>query len=95
MVLHTINRTGELLDSCLRCLSEGDVLLLIEDAVYAACLSHPQLEALKDGGAKLCVLAEDVAARGLASRLDDAADQVDYPGFVALAADCSNVRSWY
>lgn len=95
MVLHTLNQTGAVLDSCLRVVAPGDTVLLIEDAVYAACQGHAQLEQLKTCPASIRVLEEDVRARGIDARLDPELPCSDYPGFVTLATDSLRVVSWY
>ena len=82
------------LSSCLRLLGSGDGLLLCGDATYATqpgTIYAESLSALGDGIA-LFALDEDIQARGLqpTGRLQ----QVDYPGFVALACRFSKVNSW-
>ena len=96
MRLHTLNQspnTGSALASCLRVISADDCLLLLEDGVYAAC---PAMVAkLIEAGCRLCVLEADAAARGITQMLDPSVELVDYKGFVALAANCESVQSWY
>lgn len=95
MTLHTLNRppsNAALLADCLRACSSGDTLLLIEDGVYCAQASLPlQLPA----GVTACVLAADIAARGLNNRLAPGIKQVDDAGFVQLCCDHARVISWY
>ena len=94
--LHILNKSpasSDALHSCLRAVARDDCLLLIEDGVYAACAGMSA--ELLSAGCKLFVLEPDVAARGINRRLDPAFELVDYPGFVALAAECSAVQSWY
>jgi tRNA 2-thiouridine synthesizing protein B len=64
--------------------AEGDGVILIEDAVYAAgpaitALAEP-VAAARRRGVKLWVLEPDLAARGVCSDLP----AVGYPGFVEL-----------
>lgn len=94
-VLHTLNQSpsSDALLSCLRCLGPGDKLLLLEDAVYAAC--DPYVATLRDAGVDCYVLEADANARGIRERLDQSITQVGYGGFVALAAACDSVQSWY
>jgi tRNA 2-thiouridine synthesizing protein B len=70
---------------------EGDTVLLIEDAVYAAAPARTSLsDALAESqerGAKFLALAPDVAARGVVSQMPT----VDYAGFVALIMDHDRV----
>lgn len=94
--LHTLNKApgdSDAIRSCLRAVAGDDCLLLLEDAVYAACPG--QADDILSAGCKLFVLEPDAAARGLLGRLDPAVELVDYAGFVALAAECSAVQSWY
>ena len=96
MRLHVLNKspgTSAALQSCLRAMARDDCLLLIEDGVYAACTGHAS--ELLASGCKLLVLAPDADARGLRQRLDRGVELVDYAGFVALAAECAAVQSWY
>ncbi len=95
MTLHTLNRPPSntaLLTDCLNACSSGDCLLLIEDGVYCALAQQP-LELPE--GVTACVLAADVAARGLQSRLHDSIRQVDDAGFVKLCCEHPRVISWY
>ena len=95
MVLHTLNQCGTALESCLRALGPGDSLLLIEDAVYAACSGHEQQALLQACPAVVHALEEDVSARGIRERIDNNVQLSNYKGFVALVANSSNVVSWY
>jgi tRNA 2-thiouridine synthesizing protein B len=96
-MLHIINKspfTNSGLDSCLRVAQGGDVLL-IEDAVYAAVAGAAEKqvrEAMKQF--KFHVLQADLEARGLADRVIDGINKVDYAGFVDLVAQNKNCQSW-
>ncbi len=96
-MLHIINKspfTHNSLDSCLRIAQGGDILL-IEDAVYAAAggATEKQVrEAMKQF--KFHVLQADLEARGLADRVMDGVNKVDYGGFVDLVAKNKNCQSW-
>ena len=63
---------------------EGDGVLLIEDAVYAAAAQPtalaPHIAAAKSIGVRFYALEPDVMARGVASEVPT----VDYGGFVDL-----------
>lgn len=81
------------LSSCLRLLGRGDGLLLCGDATYAAQPDTSHAEALAAlQGVALYALDEDIQARGLKPAAD--IQQVDYPGFVALACQFSKVNTW-
>lgn len=66
-------------------------LLLIGNAVTAAVLAD---SAPLDGYAHVYVLSDDLAARGLADRLNDKATAIDYDRFVSLTLEHSPVVSW-
>ncbi len=96
-MLHIINKSpfsNSAFDSCLRVAQGGDILL-IEDAVYAAISGAPEKqvrEAMKQF--KFHVLQPDLEARGLADRVIDGVNKVDYGGFVELVAKNENCQSW-
>ena len=96
-MLHIINKspyTSNSLDSCLRVAPGGDVLL-IEDAVYAAVAGTVEKqvrEAMKQF--KFHVLQPDLEARGIADRVIEGINKVDYSGFVDLVAGNENCQSW-
>lgn len=90
------------LDSCLRLMtaeSSGaaeDVLLLIEDAVYAVTRGNAAAARIAQAMAtcKVYVLRPDLEARGVADRVLDGVQTVDYAGFVELVAAHPNNQSW-
>ncbi|MFB4370039.1 MULTISPECIES: sulfurtransferase complex subunit TusB [unclassified Pseudomonas] len=94
--LHVISSSpfsDDRLSSCLRLLGNGDGLLLCGDATYAAQPGTQHGEALAAlQGVALYALAEDIQARGL--QPDVGIEQIDYPGFVALACRFSKVNTW-
>lgn len=99
MLLHTVNKSFERnsLDACLRLAKAGSTILLIEDGVYAATTGTSVEAGIKAAmeNIKVCVLAPDLAARGLSSdKVIDGIESVDYAGFVSLAAESSAVQSW-
>lgn len=88
------------LDSCLRLMTAGgatgNALLLIEDAVYA--VTRGNAAAAKVAAAMACgpvyALKPDLEARGMADRVLDGVQIVDYAGFVNLVAAHPNNQSW-
>lgn len=99
-MLHTVNKSPfekNSLDSCLQHAKAGSMILLIEDAVYAA-VSGTAVEgkvkaAVQDK--KVYALGPDLKARGLdEGRVIDGITVVDYGGFVDLAAEADKVQSW-
>ena len=97
-MLHIINKSplsNGSLDSCLRVAQGGDILL-IEDAVYAAAASTAMEDKMREAmkSFKVHVLQPDLEARGMADRLIDGINSVDYGGFVELVAQSKNCQSW-
>ena len=97
-MLHILNKSPlekPVLDTVLRLASSG-ALLLIEDGVYAATRGNAAEAKLREAMAKLKVyaLAPDLQARGMADRLIDGVDTVDYDGFVDLVVEHPNCQSW-
>ena len=97
-MLHIINKSplsNSSLDSCLRVIESGDILL-IEDAVYAAAKGSTLEGKIRGsmGRLKIHVLLPDLEARGLADRIIEGVSKVDYGGFVDLVAANKNCQSW-
>ncbi len=97
-MLHIINKSplsNGALDSCLR-VAESGVILLIEDAVYAAAKGSAIEGKIREamGHFKIHVLLPDLEARGLADRIIEGVATVDYGGFVELVASNKNCQSW-
>jgi tRNA 2-thiouridine synthesizing protein B len=98
-VLHIVNKSPferNALEACLRLARPGSVLLLIEDGVYAATRGNAAETSLKQAMAQLKVyaLAPDLEARGVAGRVMEGIQLVDYGGFVDLACGQPNCQSW-
>jgi len=97
-MLHIINKsplTNGTLESCLRVVASGDILLM-EDAVYAATKGNAFEGKLRAamGRYKVYVLQPDLEARGLADRLIEGISPVDYGGFVDLTVSNNACQSW-
>ncbi len=88
------------LDSCLRLMTAAgayeDALLLIEDAVYAVTRGNAAAARVAQAMAtcKVYALRPDLEARGVADRVLDGVQTVDYAGFVELVAAHPNNQSW-
>jgi tRNA 2-thiouridine synthesizing protein B len=98
-MLHIINKSPlekNTLDTCLGVAQDGGIILLIEDAVYAATSGNAFAAKLLEaqGRLRICVLAPDLEARGMADRLIEGVTSIDYGGFVDLAAEHKNCQSW-
>ncbi|MDX1593501.1 MAG: sulfurtransferase complex subunit TusB [Gammaproteobacteria bacterium] len=98
-MLHIVNKSPfatTALASCLRVAKPGSTILLIEDGVYGALDGTRNSDAMREALADrtVCVLGADAAARGVADKLLDGIDVVDYDGFVDLVAADDGVQSW-
>lgn len=97
-MLHILNKsalqTGTL-DTVLRLAASG-ALLLIEDAVYAATRGNAAEAKLRQAQTRLKVyaLAPDLQARGVADRVLDGVQVIDYDGFVDLVVEYPTNQSW-
>ena len=96
-MLHTINHSpfrSDSLNTSLRYLLPGDVLLLIEDAVYGALENTNFSEKLKNAlkNNEVFVLEPDLQARGV-SNVIAGINKVDYDGFVELV-EKHQMTSW-
>ena len=95
-ILHLMNKSPyetANLDTCVDFMRDGDAMLLIEDAVYAAIKSGKASARLS--GLDVSVLGADLAARGIGEdKLADGVKVVGYEEFVDLAAEKDKVQSW-
>ena len=98
-MLHIVNKSPlerNAVDTCLRLATKGSAVLLIEDAVYAATKGSAVSAKVQAAMANLKVyaLAPDMEARGVAARVMEGVNLVDYAGFVDLVAEHNNCQSW-
>ena len=95
-MLHLVNKSpyeNGNLNTASSIMNDGDVLLLIEDAVYGAVKAGKASAML--AGHTVSVLGPDLAARGISEdKLADGVDVVDYAGFVDLVEANDKVQSW-
>tara|TARA_R110002095_G_scaffold82024_1_gene71334 strand:+ start:1238 stop:1537 length:300 start_codon:yes stop_codon:yes gene_type:complete len=85
------------LQSCVERARDGDVILLIENAVYAG-ISSPETSVLQEvaDGVDVYTLTPDMQARGLdPSQCFDFVHYVDYAGFVGLVETNKPIRSYF
>jgi tRNA 2-thiouridine synthesizing protein B len=97
-MLHIVNKSPlekTTLDTVLR-LARSGALLLIEDAVYAATRGNAAEAKLREAmrRLKVFVLEPDLQARGVADRVIEGVQTVDYGGFVDLVVEHPNCQSW-
>jgi tRNA 2-thiouridine synthesizing protein B len=95
-MLHLVNKSPyerNSLDTCVAYCREGDVVLLIEDGVYAAVKTGAASSRLE--GLDVSVLGADLSARGIAEdKLLEGVKVVDYGDFVDLVEANERVQSW-
>ncbi|WP_067517998.1 sulfurtransferase complex subunit TusB [Endozoicomonas ascidiicola] len=90
--LHTINKTGQPFENCLRSVAEGDTILLIEDGVYGLLVGKRQLETIRST-CKLIAMNQDLKARGIHAPDDCLA--INYEQFVEQSLEHDKVISWF
>ncbi len=98
-MLHIINKSPSdrnSVEAALRLATKGSVVLLIEDAVYAATRGNTAAAKIQAAMAdlKIYALKPDLETRGMADRVMDGVSLVDYAGFVDLVAEQPNCQSW-
>lgn len=98
--LHTLNKSLSapcVVRRCLSAAAEHDGLLLVEDGVYALLNKGGMLDEVFSvfSESKVFCLREDAEARGIADKVSDHIQFVDYAGFVALTARSKKVISWF
>ena len=95
-MLHVVNKSPyerNNLGTCVGYVGEADVLLLIEDGVYAAVKGGSAAAQLQ--GLDVSVLGPDLAARGIGEdKLVGGVKVVDYAGFVDLVEAKDKVQAW-
>lgn len=96
--LHTLNKCEPaLVQQCMAAAADGDTVLLIEDAVYAALNEHVLSKVIqhRGSGVALRALKEDLAARGISARIPADFSVVCYTDFVALGLAHARVVNWH
>ncbi|MEQ4530100.1 MAG: sulfurtransferase complex subunit TusB [Mixta sp.] len=95
-MLHTLMSSPFQCDYALllRMLQPGDDLLLMQDGVLAGLTDSLLLPQLLDTPARLWVLAEDVAARGLTAQISSKIAVIDYNDFVMLTVKQQQQMPW-
>jgi len=96
-MLHTVNKSPfqhNSLESCLRFARKGDVLLLLEDGVYAAAAGTSKSHLLVPAVKRFTVYAldADIYARGLTQLIDEIRS-ASYADFVDLVEE-HTVHAW-
>lgn len=90
-MLHIV-KTIQAIEEVVKVYTQGDQLLLIEDAVYSANPQHKTYPLIQ--GLNIAVLKADVNARGIANRISPSVLLADYNGFVNLTVESTNSITW-
>ncbi|UNK61715.1 sulfurtransferase complex subunit TusB [Buttiauxella ferragutiae] len=82
------------LESMLRCVKQGDELLLIQDAVIVALSGTKALDLLLAAPVSIYALQEDIEARGLTAQISTSIGKVSYTDFVRLTVKHEQQITW-
>jgi len=96
MILHLLSKSpteNNAFNNAIRFLGPDDVILLIENGVYAGIEGIEPT--LPFSSTTIYALQDDVEARGIAGKLAAACKLVSYDGFVELTERYTKVQSWY
>jgi tRNA 2-thiouridine synthesizing protein B len=98
-MLHIVNKSPmerPAFAACLRMAQPDSAILLIEDGVYAATRGTESAERIgrHAGSVRFYALGPDLEARGMAGRVAEHVQVVDYGGFVDLVTSHETVQSW-
>jgi tRNA 2-thiouridine synthesizing protein B len=67
---------------------------LLQDAVFAGLRENIWSKTIKLSGVKIYLLKEDLLARGIADKVDEYFEVVDYSGFVSLSVQHEAQVKW-
>ncbi len=96
MALHTLSLppNSELLETCMRILSDDDCLLLLGDGVYAGVIGSKHLSVMDAINCKIYALKEDCDLAGLRHKISKRVAIIDYNDFVALSVQHEKQIPW-
>lgn len=92
-MLHIV-KSQTAINEAMQYAASQDIVLLVEDAVYAANTHHHAFEYLSNGKLAIYVLMPDVDARGLRSYIDDNVVQADFNDWVTLTEAHETTLTW-
>jgi tRNA 2-thiouridine synthesizing protein B len=90
-MLHIVKNI-QALEEVVSVFSDGDSLILIEQAVFAANPQHKAYRQIQ--GLDIAVLVSDAKARGIENRISSNIALIDYDGFVELTVTHTNSVTW-
>ena len=89
MILHTFNKT-DALSSFAPFIQADDQVLLVEDGVYALLDNDFKLAT-----SKVFALDEDLATRGISSKIGSSINRVSYKDFVQMCCNADSISNWF
>lgn len=94
-VLHTVSASphGNTFKDCMRVIQQGDALVLLGDAVYAAAHNATALHPLFERGVPIYALQCDCEARGVT--LNDPLLPINMTRLVILTEEYPRQLAWY
>ena len=96
-MLHIVTTTDTFMQSgvsCLDYIDQNDVILLSQDAVYAANTKHALYPRLMELAVQIFVLEEDLRARGVPVSFLSDCKLIDFNGFVELTEEHASTLTW-
>lgn len=82
------------LDTLLRSLDQGDVLVLLQDGVIAALAGGDIIHRLLDSAVLLYALQPDTEARGMTEQISNSVALIGYNEFVQLTVEHPQQLAW-
>ena len=97
MALHILNAApgSQAVNNCLHQLSEGEPVVLIGDATYAAIAECETQQTLHAAGAQLYVLRDDAQLRGVLDNLQPNIVIIELAQLVTLTEESPTQFSWF
>ena len=96
MILHTVNKKHDCLQTCISVLGENDAILLIEDGVYATMTVNNGIDVWENipASTRLFALENDLVARGISDKILPRFESITLSQFVSLTCEYDKVISW-
>ncbi len=86
---------SDALQSCQRSMGPNDVLVLLQDGVYAGVANSHAANSIVESGRTCYVMQDDLAARGLTQQLANDFEAISYEKLVELSIAHPSSQSWY
>ena len=97
MALHIVNAAPgtQAISNCLHRLSQGEPVVLMGDATYAAIEECATLQLLHAAGAQLYALRDDLRLRGVDSQLGTGVHVIGLTDLVTLTEESTLQFNWF